>query len=135
MSPFVAIEKELAQHIFKIASYDLSRPWGGFFVIKEEDAQRFSDIYFDGFDVESLRIAGKLSPKILLVKPLARLSWQYHDRRAETWRIVKGPVGVVRSLNDIEKYFRVRKNKLKILSCSDYYNLAICQVSAKSVEN
>jgi mannose-6-phosphate isomerase len=103
MNIFKDIEAELVANNLQIASFDHKRPWGGFFVIKEEDAQRFSDIYFDGFDVESLRIAGKLSPKILLVKPLARLSWQYHDRRAETWRIVKGPVGVVRSLNDIEK--------------------------------
>jgi mannose-6-phosphate isomerase len=103
MSPFVAIEKELAQHNLKIASYDHSRPWGGFFVIKEEDAQRFSDIYFDGFDVETLRMAGKLSPKILAVQPGARLSWQYHHRRAETWRVVEGPVGVIRSFDDAQK--------------------------------
>ena len=49
-----------------------------------------------------LRIAGKLSPKILLVKPEARLSWQYHHRRAETWRVVEGPVGIVRSATDDE---------------------------------
>ena len=47
-------------------------------------------------------MAGKLSPKILLVKPEARLSWQYQHRRAEIWRIVKGPVGVIRSFDDIE---------------------------------
>ena len=50
-----------------------------------------------------MRKAGKLSPKILLVKPGARLSWQYHHRRAETWRVIKGPVGVVRSLDDAQK--------------------------------
>ena len=102
MPVFTAIEKELTKHNLKIDSYDHSRPWGGFFVIKEEDAQRFSNIYFDGFDVDTLRKAGKLSPKILAVKPQARLSWQYHHRRAETWRIIKGPVGVIRSFDDIE---------------------------------
>ena len=75
---------------------------GGFFVINEEDAQRFSNIYFNAYDIETLRMAGKLSPKILLVKPQARLSWQYHNRRAETWRIIRGPVGLVRSLDDNE---------------------------------
>jgi mannose-6-phosphate isomerase-like protein (cupin superfamily) len=49
-----------------------------------------------------LRIGGKLSPKVLLVKPETRLSWQYHHRRAETWRVVEGPVGIVRSATDEE---------------------------------
>jgi mannose-6-phosphate isomerase len=103
MDIFTTIENELTKHNLKIDSYDHTRPWGGFFVIKEEDAQRFSNIYFDGFDVDTLRKAGKLSPKILLVKPKARLSWQYHHRRAETWRIISGPVGVMRSFDDVQK--------------------------------
>ena len=102
MNLFKEIEEDLLNHKLQIDSYDLTRPWGGFFVIKEEDAQRFSNIYFNEYDIESLRLAGKLSPKILLVKPQARLSWQYHYRRAEIWRIIKGPVGVVRSLDDTE---------------------------------
>jgi mannose-6-phosphate isomerase-like protein (cupin superfamily) len=100
---FKTIQKELENHNLRIDSYDHTRPWGGFFVIREKDAQRFSDIYFDGYNVASLRKAGTLSPKILLVKPGARLSWQYHHRRAETWRVIKGPVGVVRSLDDAQK--------------------------------
>ncbi len=103
MSIFKDMEAELIQHGLKIASFDHQRPWGGFFVIKEEDAQRFSNIYFEGFDVETLRMAGKLSPKILAVKPGARLSWQYHHRRAETWRVISGPVGVIRSFDDEQK--------------------------------
>ena len=102
MNTFKDIEADLLANNLQIASFDHQRPWGGFFVIKEEDAQRFSNIYFDGFDVDTLRKAGKLSPKILLAKPQSRLSWQYHHRRAETWRIIKGPVGVIRSLDDIE---------------------------------
>ena len=99
---FKTIEKQLVSQGLGIASQDLERPWGGFFVIDEKDAQRFADIYFDSYDVNSLRKAGKLSPKILLVKPGARLSWQYHHRRAETWRVIQGPVGVVRSLDDTQ---------------------------------
>ena len=103
MDIFTTIENELTKHNLKIDSYDHTRPWGGFFVIKEEDAQRFSNIYFDSFDVDALRKAGKLSSKILLVKPQARLSWQYHHRRAETWRVISGPVGVIRSFDDMQK--------------------------------
>ena len=70
--------------------------------MEENQAQAFADLYFEGLDVEALRIGGKLSPKILLVKPEARLSWQYHRRRAETWRVIEGPVGIVRSATDEE---------------------------------
>ena len=30
------------------------------------------------------------------------MSWQYHHRRAETWRVVEGPVGIARSVTDDE---------------------------------
>tara|TARA_B110000483_G_C18201690_1_gene545526 strand:- start:1370 stop:1870 length:501 start_codon:yes stop_codon:yes gene_type:complete len=86
----------------RVSSYDFEKPWGGFFVIDENQAQMFSDIYFNGLDVSELKITGKLSPKILVVKPEARLSWQYHHRRSETWKIIEGPVGIVRSETDIE---------------------------------
>jgi len=103
--PITDFEKasiKLKNQGFRIDFYDLKRPWGGFIVVDENQAQEFADLYFDGLDVEPLRIGGKLSPKILLVKPEARLSWQYHHRRAETWRVVEGPVGVVRSATDEE---------------------------------
>ena len=58
----------------RVSSYDFEKPWGGFFVIDENQAQMFSDIYFNGLDVSELKITGKLSPKILVVKPEARLS-------------------------------------------------------------
>jgi len=86
----------------RIDSYDLSRPWGGFFVLDENQAQAFADIYFSDTDAEELRKSGRLSPKILMVKPGVRLSWQYHKRRAEIWRVVEGPVGIVRSTTDEE---------------------------------
>jgi mannose-6-phosphate isomerase len=87
---------------FTIAAQDQTRPWGGFFVIDEAQAQQFADAYFDGLSVEDLRISGKLSPKVLLVAPQTRLSWQYHHRRAEIWRVVQGPVGVATSDTDAE---------------------------------
>ena len=92
--------QKLLQQGFETVSTDFDRPWGGFFVIDENQAQKFADIYFDGMDVSGLRVAGKLSPKLLLVKPGARLSWQYHYRRKETWCVVEGPVGIARSMTD-----------------------------------
>ena len=99
---FQKINDSINKQGLKIIASDLERPWGGFFVLDENDAQAFADLYFEGIDVEPLRIGGKLSPKILMVKPEARLSWQYHHRRAETWRVIEGPVGIVRSATDEE---------------------------------
>ena len=102
MSIFESTRSKLENQGLRIDRYDLNRPWGGFYVLDENQAQAFAELYFDGLDVEHLRIGGKLSPKILLVKPEARLSWQYHHRRTETWRVVEEPVGIVRSATDQE---------------------------------
>ena len=96
------MQEQIEDAQLNIKSKDFDRPWGGFFVLDENQVQEFADIYFEGLDVGPLRIAGKLSPKILLVKPEARLSWQYHHRRAETWRVIEGPVGIVRTATDEE---------------------------------
>ena len=58
-------------------------------------------------DVNTLKIGGKLSPKILIVKAAARLSWQYHNRRAEIWQVYKGTAGIIRSDADEENEMRV----------------------------
>ena len=97
---FTEIAEILSEQKLTVVSSDFTRPWGGFFVIDENQAQEFANLYFDGLDVSGLRVSGKLSPKILLVKPEARLSWQYHYRRKETWRVVNGPVGIARSLTN-----------------------------------
>jgi len=99
---FQQTEQQLQQQGFTIDKQDQSRPWGGFFVINEDQAQQFADTYFDGLSVDTLRISGKLSPKILIVAPQKRLSWQYHFRRAEIWKVLQGPVGVVTSDTDAE---------------------------------
>ena len=89
--------------IVSIAGKDMSRPWGGFFVINEADADRFISEFFPHLTREELSISGKLSPKILLVEPHKKLSWQYHHRRAEIWKLIYGTAGVMRSDDDTEK--------------------------------
>ena len=106
---FKKIEEDLRQNGFSINSQDQTRPWGGFFVINEDQAQEFANTYFDGIPVEDLRISGKLSPKILVVAPNKRLSWQYHHRRAEIWKVINGTVGVVTSLTDEEGELQLLK--------------------------
>jgi mannose-6-phosphate isomerase-like protein (cupin superfamily) len=99
---FETIQNQLETKHFTIVSKDHHRPWGGFFVIAEEQAQQFANQYFDGLDVSTLKRGGALSPKILVVAPGKRLSWQYHHRRAEIWRVIQGQAGVKRSPNDKE---------------------------------
>jgi mannose-6-phosphate isomerase len=91
----------------KVVASDLNRPWGGFYVIDETMAQEFSNAFLNGLEVADLKISGKLSPKLLMVKPNTRLSWQYHHRRAEIWRVIKGVAGVIRSETDEPKELEV----------------------------
>lgn len=99
---FKKVQEDLEVQGFEILQMDLQRPWGGFFVIKEDQAQKFSDTYFSGIVVDQLKISGKLSPKVLIVAPQTRLSWQYHLRRAEIWQVMSGTVGVISSFTDQE---------------------------------
>jgi mannose-6-phosphate isomerase-like protein (cupin superfamily) len=96
------VEKYLTDAGFKIAAKDFSRPWGGFFVLDESQAQKFGQLYFPTVELSTLKISGKLSPKILMVETNKRLSWQYHFRRAEIWKLVAGTAGVVTSDTDEE---------------------------------
>jgi mannose-6-phosphate isomerase-like protein (cupin superfamily) len=124
MTIFEKIEQEIKKNNLNIVSFDFKRPWGGFFVIEEAQAQKFADIYFEGLDVENLRLAGKLSPKVLLVKPEARLSWQYHFRRSETWKVLEGPVGVIRSVDDDQGELNVvQKGETIILAKQERHRL------------
>ena len=99
---YTEIHQEIENYGFTVIAKDFERPWGAFLVIKEDEAQDFANRFFDGIDADTLRVEGKLSPKILIVKPGARLSWQYHHRRAEIWQVYQGEVGIVRSDDDTE---------------------------------
>ena len=70
----------------------------------------FANLYYDGFDVSSLKISGKLSPKIMIVAPNRRYRGNtIIHRRAEILRVIQGKAGVVRSKTDTE-------NELEILN-------------------
>jgi mannose-6-phosphate isomerase-like protein (cupin superfamily) len=107
----------LKQLNFTIIKEDLSRPWGGFYVIDETQAADFAGQFFPEEDFEKLKISEKLSPKILMVSPHKRLSWQYHHRRAEIWRCIDGEVAVATSHSDEEEHKHVLKcgDKIKLV--------------------
>lgn len=99
---FEKITKFLVSEKYTIVNQDYTRPWGGFFVIDESQAKTFATQFFPHLEMEEIQITNKLSPKILVVAPNKRLSWQYHYRRSEIWKIVEGIVGVKTSLTDEE---------------------------------
>jgi mannose-6-phosphate isomerase len=100
MNIFEKTESDLKAQGFEFERTDFNRPWGGFFVIDESQAAEFTAKYFSGMNNEDLIGGRKVSPKILLVAPEKRLSWQYHHRRSEVWRVIGGEVGIVRSDTD-----------------------------------
>lgn len=63
------------------------KPWGAYFRFESAAAERFAKEMFPAIVINQLKdqVDLELSPKILLVKPGARLSWQYHYRRKECW--------------------------------------------------
>jgi len=101
-SVFEQIEAELKKENFTIISQDQTRPWGGFFVLDEPQAEVFASKFFPHLKMTEIQITNKLSPKILIVAPHKRLSWQYHFRRAEIWKVLAGVVGVKTSATDEE---------------------------------
>ena len=98
---------------------DVDRPWGGFFVIDEFDSQKFADLYFKGLKTDEFKSSSKLSPKILIIEPFKRLSWQYHNRRSEIWKVIHGKIKVITSHDDPERNEVLLKEgeEIKIFKC------------------
>lgn len=94
---FKQIEEYLNQNNVTALSSDLSRPWGGFFVIDPGCLEQFAHQFFQEKKTLNQNNKLTLSPKVLVVAPDKRLSWQYHHRRSEIWSVLRGPVGVIKS--------------------------------------
>jgi mannose-6-phosphate isomerase len=113
---FKEVESYLDKLGLSIANKDQNRPWGGFFVIDEGSSDKFIDTYFSSIPKDDILAGNKISPKILIVEPGKRLSWQFHHRRSEIWKVIGGSVGVISSLTD-------EQNELKSLSENDIIEL------------
>lgn len=76
---------------YSIADVDDTKPWGGYVRFDYKDGDRFISEFFPDINPEQARLGipdAELSPKILLVEPKQRLSWQVHGRRAERWKFL-----------------------------------------------
>jgi mannose-6-phosphate isomerase len=100
---FAILLADLSAAQLRVVAIDDNRPWGGFLVIDPMQTDQFIDLYFSGSEQLTALANGTLSPKLLVVAPGKRLSWQYHHRRAELWRVLQGPVGVMLSDDDLEQ--------------------------------
>ncbi len=113
---FSGVQSFLDSKGFKVVATDHNRPWGGFFVLEENQAPEFVKEFFPHLSMADFAGFDKLSPKILVVAPDQRLSWQYHHRRAEIWKLIGGVAGVVISDTDEE-------TELQTLKIGDIVNL------------
>ncbi|MBC8110017.1 MAG: phosphoheptose isomerase [Verrucomicrobia bacterium] len=100
---FEAVAAMLSEKNLTFINKDDKRPWGGFFVLDESQSEDFIKAFFSHLSLEDFSQAHKLSPKILIVAPEKRLSWQYHFRRAEIWKVLSGTVGIKTSFTDEEQ--------------------------------
>lgn len=93
-TPKELVFEHLAEYLhhqnLKINKQDNTRPWGGFFVIEDFETEKFIKKFFPQLTKEEIGVSGKLSPKILVLAPGKRISWQYHKRRAEIWKLISG---------------------------------------------
>ena len=100
------IKSEVKNLGFSIIHEDFNRPWGGFFQIDQRQSQKFvHTLISKEINVNSL----KISPKILIVEPNQRLSWQFHMRRKEIWKVYRNEIGVIRSLTNFENDLIIKK--------------------------
>lgn len=114
----------LAEKKLAITSLDFNRPWGGFFVMDEKEANHFIAAFFPHHTNIELNISGKLSPKILVVAPHKRLSWQYHLRRAEIWKLIGGEAAVmVSDTNEENEIISLNKDDIFELKQGERHRL------------
>jgi mannose-6-phosphate isomerase len=97
---FNHVRQFIAAQDFNVTDFDDQRPWGGFFYVDEAQSARFIETFFPHLKVSDFAGFTRLSPKILLVAPEKRLSWQYHFRRSEIWKLIGGRAAVVVSDTD-----------------------------------
>ena len=121
---FQSVKTFLLEKGFNIIKIDQERPWGGFFVIDESQSSKFKHDFFNENVEKNAEGIGKLSPKILIVEGNKRLSWQYHHRRSEIWKVIGGEVGVIRSNTDEEGPIETKKtNELISLQQGERHRL------------
>lgn len=97
---FKNIDQGLKQLGFRVTGINDQRPWGGYLLIDPGQTDFFIETFFSDFPLPKWLKDKYLSPKIMLWAPNEILSWQYHNRRHEYWKVVSGPVASYLSQTD-----------------------------------
>ena len=100
---FVAIRDYIRHLSLEVSNCVQDKPWGGYFVINEAQTLEFITYYFPEFPELSVgknSCGNRLSPKILVIAPTMRFSWQYHNRRTELWKNIGDTVDYATSTTD-----------------------------------
>lgn len=82
------VTKRLLEKGYVISEINADKPWGAYIRINNDQSAMFIGEFFPGLSLKDARLGlegVELSPKVLIVTPGERLSWQYHHRRAERW--------------------------------------------------
>ena len=98
------LESMLSSSSYTVVEKNTTKPWGAYMRMDGADADAFVEDFFPGLDPVEARLGNpeaELSPKVLVVAPDQRLSWQYHDRRAERWCFLT-PGAYRKSIDDQE---------------------------------
>ena len=96
------IDELLKQQDISIKEINFDKPWGGYYVLAEESLTKFVGYFFPEL-LASIKSDQPWSPKLLFVAPNKKLSWQYHFRRSEVWKVIRSKVAIVRSPDDEER--------------------------------
>lgn len=87
----IRVKDMIKEEGYIVVDTDEQKPWGAYYRISNNQAERFIESFFPGLTLQEARLGRddiEISPKFLLVSPEQRLSWQYHNRRAERWRFL-----------------------------------------------
>jgi mannose-6-phosphate isomerase-like protein (cupin superfamily) len=118
------IHQSLLRLGFHILNIDEDRPWGGFIVIDPIDAKKFVHQFYPEMADDLLSQDLPMSPKILCVAPGKQLSWQYHHRRSELWKLIEGKAAYKKSDTNQEGDINIMElNKVLILQQGERHRL------------
>lgn len=95
------VRRQIAELQFPIVEEFTQKPWGFMFRFSERIIPRFIELFFKNDHIEVTSDL-MLSPKFLIITPHARLSWQFHHRRSELWKVIGGTVASSISDSDEE---------------------------------
>jgi hypothetical protein len=108
---------------YTVTEVDTERPWGAYIRFDDKDTSLLIEDFFSKLDSKdtllNTNVAG-LSPKLLIVSPEARLSWQYHLRRSELWSPINN-ANYYSSLDDNDQ------GEMQIRSAGDIIKLSVLE--------